>query len=74
MSRLTDSCAVRALVPAVLLRVAGMARAVTVEFQHIADTSAAVKAFDGTPFMHLRNAAEPTPGNASRTYLEFERV
>ena len=37
------------------------------------DVSAAVKTFDAAPFMHLRNAAELMPGNASRTYLEVER-
>jgi glyoxylase-like metal-dependent hydrolase (beta-lactamase superfamily II) len=37
------------------------------------DVSAAVKSFDAAPFMRLRNAAELTPGNASRTYLEIER-
>ena len=37
------------------------------------DLSAAVKAFDAQPFMHLLNAAELMPGNASRTYLEIER-
>ncbi|GCL65607.1 MBL fold metallo-hydrolase [Pseudaquabacterium pictum] len=37
------------------------------------DVSAAVKSFDGAPFMRLLNAAELMPGNASRTYLELER-
>jgi glyoxylase-like metal-dependent hydrolase (beta-lactamase superfamily II) len=37
------------------------------------DLSAAVKSFDGRPFMRLQNAAELMPGNASRTYLELER-
>jgi glyoxylase-like metal-dependent hydrolase (beta-lactamase superfamily II) len=37
------------------------------------DLSAAVKSFDTRPFMRLLNAAELTPGNASRTYLELER-
>lgn len=37
------------------------------------DVSAAVKAFDGRPWLHLLNAAELMPGNASRTYLELER-
>lgn len=37
------------------------------------DVSAAVKSFDGAPFMRLRNAAELMPGNGSRTYLELER-
>ena len=38
-----------------------------------ADLSAAVSSFDARPFMHLLNAAELVPGNASRTYLEIER-
>ena len=37
------------------------------------DISAAIKAFDGRPWLHLQNAAELMPGNASRTYLELER-
>jgi hypothetical protein len=37
------------------------------------DMSEAVKTFDGRPYMHLLNAAELMPGNASRTYLEVER-
>jgi len=37
------------------------------------DVSAAVKTFNAQPFMHLLNAAELMPGNASRTYLELER-
>lgn len=37
------------------------------------DVSAAIKSFDAAPFMHLHNAAELMPGNASRTYLELER-
>jgi hypothetical protein len=37
------------------------------------DVSAAVKSFNAQPFMHLLNAAELMPGNASRTYLELER-
>ena len=37
------------------------------------DVSAAVKAFDATPYLRLLNAAELMPGNASRTYLELER-
>lgn len=36
------------------------------------DLSAAVRAFDAKPFMHLLNAAGPMPGNGSRTYLEIE--
>ncbi len=37
------------------------------------DIGAAVKGFDGAPFMRLLNAAELMPGNGSRTYLELER-
>jgi glyoxylase-like metal-dependent hydrolase (beta-lactamase superfamily II) len=37
------------------------------------DLSTAVKSFDATPWLRLRNAAELMPGNASRTYLEIER-
>jgi glyoxylase-like metal-dependent hydrolase (beta-lactamase superfamily II) len=37
------------------------------------DISEAVKSFDARPFLHLSNAAELNPGNASRTYLEVER-
>lgn len=37
------------------------------------DVSEAVKSFDAKPFLHLSNAAELNPGNASRTYLEVER-
>jgi glyoxylase-like metal-dependent hydrolase (beta-lactamase superfamily II) len=37
------------------------------------DISAAVKAFDARRWLHLLNAAELMPGNASRTYLELER-
>jgi glyoxylase-like metal-dependent hydrolase (beta-lactamase superfamily II) len=37
------------------------------------DISAAVKAFDARRWLHLANAAELMPGNASRTYLELER-
>ena len=37
------------------------------------DVSAAVKSFNGQPFMRLLNAAELMPGNASRTHLEIER-
>jgi len=37
------------------------------------EISAAIKSFDARPFMHLLNAAELMPGNASRTYLELER-
>jgi glyoxylase-like metal-dependent hydrolase (beta-lactamase superfamily II) len=37
------------------------------------DVSEAVKSFDARPFLHLSNATELNPGNASRTYLEVER-
>jgi hypothetical protein len=37
------------------------------------DVSDAVKSFNAAPFLHLSNAAELNPGNASRTYLEVER-
>jgi glyoxylase-like metal-dependent hydrolase (beta-lactamase superfamily II) len=37
------------------------------------DIGEAVKTFDGRPYMHLLNATELMPGNASRTYLEVER-
>lgn len=37
------------------------------------EISAAIKAFDGRSWLHLLNAAELMPGNASRTYLELER-
>ena len=37
------------------------------------DVSKAVKSLDARPFLHLSNAAELNPGNASRTSLEAER-
>jgi glyoxylase-like metal-dependent hydrolase (beta-lactamase superfamily II) len=37
------------------------------------DISAAIQTFNAKPFMHLLNAADLHPGNASRTYLELER-
>ena len=37
------------------------------------DISAAIQAFDASPWMGLLNAAELHPGNASRTYLQLER-
>jgi len=37
------------------------------------DLSTATKTFDAKPFIHLLNAADLMPGNASRTYLELER-
>lgn len=36
------------------------------------DLGEAVRRFDGRPFLHLLNARELMPGNASRTYLEME--
>lgn len=39
----------------------------------MANISDAVQSFDAKPFMHLLNAADLHPGNASRTYLELER-
>jgi glyoxylase-like metal-dependent hydrolase (beta-lactamase superfamily II) len=35
--------------------------------------SAAIQSFDATPYLHLQNATDLHPGNASRTYLEIER-
>ncbi|HRH85568.1 MAG TPA: MBL fold metallo-hydrolase [Rubrivivax sp.] len=37
------------------------------------DVSDAVKSFNAAPFLHLSNASELNPGNASRTFLEVER-
>lgn len=37
------------------------------------DVGAAVKRFNAKPWLHLLNAAELQPGNASRAYLELER-
>lgn len=37
------------------------------------DVSDAVKSFNAEPFLHLSNASELNPGNASRTFLEVER-
>ena len=37
------------------------------------DVSAAMKSFDAASFMRLLNAADLSPGNGSRTYLELER-
>jgi len=37
------------------------------------DMSTAIRSFDARPFVHLLNAAELMPGNASRVYLELER-
>ena len=37
------------------------------------DMSAGTRSFDARPYLHLLNAAELMPGNASRVYLELER-
>jgi glyoxylase-like metal-dependent hydrolase (beta-lactamase superfamily II) len=37
------------------------------------DIGAAIRSFDPQPFLHLHNAAELHPGNASRVYLDVER-
>lgn len=68
--RVTDLASARAQTKAYLetLR-AHMKRAV----EQGVDVSEAVKSFDAKPFLHLSNAAELNPGNASRTYLEVER-
>ena len=66
----TDVATARADTQAYLLALrAHMKRAV----DNGADMSVAVKSFQAQPFMRLLNAAELTPGNASRTYLELER-
>ena len=68
--RVTDLAAARSETRAYLeaLR-AHMKRAV----EQGVDVSEAVKSFDTKPFLHLSNATELNPGNASRTYLELER-
>jgi glyoxylase-like metal-dependent hydrolase (beta-lactamase superfamily II) len=68
--RVTDLAAARQQTRAYLeaLR-AHMKRAV----EQGTDLSEAVKSFDAKPFLHLSNAAQLNPGNASRTYLEVER-
>lgn len=68
--RLTDLATARAQTRAYLeaLR-AHMKRAV----EQGIDVSEAVKSFNLAPFLHLTNAGELNPGNASRTYLEVER-
>jgi glyoxylase-like metal-dependent hydrolase (beta-lactamase superfamily II) len=68
--RVTDLATARAQTRAYLeaLR-AHMKRAV----EQGTDVSEAVKSFNLTPFLHLSNAGELNPGNASRTYLEVER-
>ena len=45
----------------------------TTAVKDMTDISAAIQSFDAQPYMHLLNAAELHPGNASRTYLEIER-
>lgn len=67
--RVTDLAAARAQTKAYLetLR-ARMKRAV----EQGVDVSEAVKSFDAKRFLHLSSAAELSPGNASRTYLEVE--
>jgi hypothetical protein len=37
------------------------------------EMSPAMRSFDASPFLRLRNAQELLPGNASRTWLELER-
>ena len=37
------------------------------------DIGSAVKSFDASSYIRLRNAAELQPGNANRVYLELER-
>ena len=68
--RVTDLATARAQTRAYLdaLR-AHMKRAV----EQGTDVSDAVKSFNLAPFLHLSNAGELNPGNASRTYLEVER-
>ncbi len=68
--RVTDLATARAQTRAYLeaLR-AHMQRAV----EQGTDVSEAVKSFNLAPFLHLSNAGELNPGNASRTYLEVER-
>lgn len=66
----TDLAAARSQTRAYLVALrAHMKRAV----EEGVDLSEAVKSFDAKPFLHLSNAAELNPGNASRTYLEVER-
>lgn len=68
--RITDLAAARSQTRAYLAALrAHMARAV----EQGVDVSEAVKSFDAKPFLHLSNAAELNPGNASRTFLEVER-
>lgn len=68
--RVTDLAAARSQTRAYLAALrAHMAQAV----EQGVDVSEAVKSFDAKPFLHLSNAAELNPGNASRTFLEVER-
>lgn len=68
--RVTDLAAARSQTRAYLAALrAHMARAV----EQGVDVSEAVKSFDAKPFLHLSNAVELHPGNASRTFLEVER-
>ena len=68
--RVTDLATAKADTQAVLLALrAQMQKAV----DDGVDLAAAVKSFDATPFLRLRNAAELIPAAASRTYLEIER-
>lgn len=68
--RVTDLATARADTQAYLLALrAHMRKAV----DDGVDISAAVKSFDSKPFARLLNAAELSPGNGSRTYLELER-
>jgi len=68
--KVTDLAAARSQTRAYLEALRGhMKRAI----EQGVDVSEAVKSFDAKPFLHLSNAAELNPGNASRTYLEVER-
>lgn len=68
--RITDLAVARSETQAYLAALrAHMARAV----EKGVDVSDAVKSFEAKPFLHLSNAAELNPGNASRTFLEVER-
>jgi len=68
--KVTDLAAARAQTRDYLIALrAHMKRAVDRDI----DISEAIRTFDGRPYMHLLNAAELMPGNASRTYLEVER-
>ncbi|EHR70973.1 Zn-dependent hydrolase, glyoxylase [Burkholderiales bacterium JOSHI_001] len=68
--RVTDLAAARSQTRAYLAALrAHMARAV----EQGVDVSEAVKSFDAKPFLHLSNAVDLNPGNASRAFLEVER-